>query len=264
MISLFVAFFQVLLWGFSTGNNFYEAFLPEVSNQISVRESTIDLQIRVDHKIFVFGKESGNLEKVKVGMDVLPFVQIPGIEGYEIDFHRLSWKRTKEGQIQIRGKYGPKAIEVIWTIFPDGKLKMETSKLPQAMSDLLGFGFDLDQSQLLQASWENAHFEPESVVFDAQTALHPVEIGKLNSMQLDFAEVKVGIKTETVGTKVLLKFPDSSIEGPLDPDLRFLFPSNTSLISSNDHISPGQSSTLIGEEEALASSKIILWFDFHQ
>lgn len=263
MISLFVAFFQVLLWGFSTGNNFYQAFAVEGSNQISVRESTIDLQIRVDRKIFVFGKESGNLEKVKVGMDVLPFVQIPGIEGYEIDFHRLSWNRTKEGQIQIKGKYDPKAIEVIWTIFPDGKLKMETSKLPQAMSELLGFGFDLDQSQLLQASWENTLFEPESVVFNADTDL-PVEIGKLNSMQLDFAEVKVRIKTETAGTKVLLKFPDSSIKGPFDPDLRFLFPSKAPLISSNDHISPGQSSVSKRTEETLASSKIILWFDFHQ
>jgi len=226
---------------------------------IVVRESTIDLQIRVEDKIFVFAKASGGLEKVKVGMHVLPFAQIPELEGIESAFDSYSWKRNKDGSIQVKSFYLPESIILTWTIFSDGRLKLEAEGSNTLISKSLGLKFDIEEDRLENASWQNKVKEFGEIDLKTNQPTSPnLEVESFESLKLDFTAVSV--RVSTMVAESVLKFAPSyqNEESLKDSDLSFRFLFN----SSQDSFDANSPSMLIADNPT-ESSPISLWFDFH-
>lgn len=232
------------------------------SDAISVRESTVDLQIRVDQKIFVFQKANGNLEKVKVGMHVLPFAQIPKIDGLESSFKNFTWKRAKDGSIQIRSFYGPESASLVWTIFKDGRLKFEALGENLKNQEFLGLGFDFQEGGIKHVHWKNSIQEPGEYSFESVSDRGNVlEVQSFSVLNLDFNEVKVGVKTETPQSHFRIS-ADQSDQSSIS-NLNFLFYSITSQSHPSEPVSPNSISGSGSGIGHLDRDPIVLWFDFH-
>ena len=122
---------------------------------IVVRETTTDLQVSVGNKIFFFGKKYANLELVRVDRDLISLVQNPEIEGIESTVSEVTWKRLKDGSIQIGSSFKPYPGTITWTIYENGKLKME-SAAPNFRGnaiDILGMGFSYPEEKVISAKW---------------------------------------------------------------------------------------------------------------
>lgn len=247
------------------------------ANEISVRESNTELQISVGQSIFVFGKAKGTLDKVKVGMNVLPFSQVTSAAGNQSPtFNKVTWKRLKNGSIQIQSSYYPWPGTLTWTVFANGDLKMETASqsVDSSLNGWVGLGFnypdlllskiswvnDKNTSIPSKNSWQNNSFspmaDPESEMDkDGQGFLQP-----FHRVSLEFEEVTLSIRTETAGLH--LGFGEFENHAQLFPqisaDLAFLLP-NSSLGSDRISQSPSEVS-----DEALTISlnPLVLWFHF--
>jgi hypothetical protein len=234
------------------------------SGPISVRESTVDFQIRVDHKIFVFEKANGNLEKVKVGMHVLPFAQVPKIEGLESSFKNFTWKRTKDGSIQIRSFYSPDSAILIWTIFQDGRLKFEAVGENLKNQDFLGLGFDFQEDGIKHVNWENSIQEPGEYSFESVSDKGNVlEVQSFSVLNLDFNEVKVGVKTETPQSHFRISADDNNQGHNSIVNLNFLFYSLPNQSLSEEPGTPNSMSVDSFSKGNFDRDPIVLWFDFH-
>lgn len=137
-----LSFLILLFFTFGFGKFPSEKSTSNSANRISVRESTVDLQVRVGERLFVFGKASGNLEKVKVGMNVLEFAQSSQIEGLNSSLKKVEWKKQKDGTILIRSSYEPWPSQLSWIIDELGQLKLEVS--PNTIKNT-GLGFDIPE-----------------------------------------------------------------------------------------------------------------------
>jgi hypothetical protein len=228
-------------------------------SMIVVRESTIDLQIRVEDKIFVFAKAYGGLEKVKVGMHVLPFAQVPELEGIESDFDSYSWKRNKDGSIQVRSFYLPESIVLTWTIFGDGRLKLEAEGSNTLASKSLGLKFDIEEDRLKNASWQNKVKEFGEIDLEPNQANSPnLEVKSFESLKLDFTAVSV--RVSTMVAESVLKFTPSyqDEETFKNSDLSFQF----LLQSGQQSLQPNASGKNTIENQS-NPNPVSLWFDFH-
>jgi hypothetical protein len=192
----------------------------ELSEVISVRESTTDLQVKVGEKLFVFGKAQGTLDKVKVGMNLLQFAQVPDVEGISSGFKHVSWKRIKDGSIQIQSSYSPWPISLIWTVLANGQLKMEAiGSIEMLGTDTrIGLGFDYPEEKLLQIKWsslnlnqgvEEGLWETNSNELVSRTENDfPEEslaiLESLKSLELQFDEIVLDIHTSTPGVALSL------------------------------------------------------------
>lgn len=226
---------------------------------IVVRESTIDLQIRVEDKIFVFAKASGGLEKVKVGMHVLPFAQIPELEGIESAFDSYSWKRNKDGSIQVKSFYLPESIVLTWTIFGDGRLKLEAEGSNALTSKSLGLKFDIEEDRLENASWQNKVKEFGEIDLKTnQLTSSNLEVESFESLKLDFTAVSV--RVSTMVAESVLKFTPSSQsdERVENSNLSFQF----MFQPSQQSLEPNSSKEIANESQSNLNP-VSLWFDFH-
>jgi len=134
-----------------------DTFFTKETTEVVVRESTIDLQIRVEDKIFVFTKANGGLEKVKVGMHVLELSQVQEIVGVNSEYQKFSWKRLPDGSIQVSSFYSPWPNQLRWTILPSGLLKLSVEgQIPEQYP--IGLGFNLPEKQLVESSWSGSDF----------------------------------------------------------------------------------------------------------
>lgn len=248
----------------------FEEFVP--SDKISVRESNTELQVTVGEKIFVFGKARGTLDKVKVGMHVLHFSQVPNNEGNWSTFTNVNWKKLKDGSIQIQSSYSPWPHVLTWTVLENGQLKMVASAPPSDFSDLgwLGLGFNYPDQMLYQVSWnsagagfgqwKNQNFTPMA---SPEIAIQSEDSGFFQPFQtarLEFESVTIDVSTETAGLFLGLgqsHFGNSTLPF-LKSDLAFLF--------NQPEIQPAKEpqtpSALGSADQRVSLSPLVLWFHF--
>lgn len=241
-------------------------------DKISVRESNLELQVSVGSKIFVFGKAKGTLDKVKVGMNVLYFTQVPNSEWGKTTFTNVSWKKLKDGSIQIQSSYIPWPQVLTWTVFADGLLKVEASEPPVDFLDAgwLGLGFNYPDHALSQISWnstendfgqwKNKNFTPLSnpeieVQVENSEFFQPIL-----TVKLEFEEISIDVRTETSG--IFLGLGQSSKGEKFNPiinsDLVFLFKKSNSL----SDIQPQAPSDNLTTLKSISGVPFVLWFHF--
>ena len=236
---------------------------------IVVRESTVDLQIRVGEKIFVFGKANGNLEKVKVGMNVLTFVQVPKIEGVSSTYQNFTWKRNSNGSIQIQSNYKPGPVTLNWTIFSNGQLKMEANGYIDQTQDLIGLSFDYQVSQLKEVSWLNSKnlsgsFFLENEANDAaMDGKNILELPEFHKVKLNFEYVGVEIKSENPSIELNMGPVSKDDLMGWQSDISFLSIGKRELAKENILSAPGKDSENLKTNTDRKIGPMILWFDFH-
>lgn len=243
---------------------------------ISVRESTSELQVTVGQRLFVFGKARGTLDKVKIGMHVLPFSQAPEVQGNESTFNKVAWKKLRDGSIQVQASYHPWPAALTWTVFANGQLKMEASApSPSGIEgDWLGLGFDYPEHQLYQVSWigdgvptpenhgnwKNGNFAPMADSEQGEDLEPHAFFQKIQSVKLEFESVVVDVRTETPG--IYLGFGQAGNRDSAYPaitsDLGFLY-----------HKSPVKSRPLTQTPDSTVPDRrpdsltpLVLWFHF--
>jgi hypothetical protein len=276
VFSSFLFLFILSVAESKTANHSFSAS-KEPSNPISVRESNTELQISVGKSIYVFGKAKGTLDKVKVGMHVLPFSQVAGTEGNQnTTFSKVTWKRLKSGSIQIQSSYYPWPGMLTWTVFPNGELKMETASQSgfNFKDGWIGLGFNYPDLLLNQISWKNTgnHAEVNHSVWK-NTSFTPMADPELeiisddhgffqpvHQVKLEFETITLSIRSETPGLHLGFgKFADDTNAFPhITADLAFLL--NHSVPNSNT-ISQSPSGPS-ASEQTISLNPLVLWFHF--
>ncbi|MDI1321138.1 MAG: glycoside hydrolase family 2 TIM barrel-domain containing protein [Algoriphagus sp.] len=275
----------------------YFGTAPVTKESIKVRESTIDLQVAVGDKIYIFSKAKGNLEKVKVGMRLISLAQNTKVEGLETEFLQVTWKQLKDGAIQIKSGYKPYPASVTWTVMTNGEVKMEVSPPNYGGKNLeiLGIGFSYPEEKVESAQWigngpyrvwqnrlrgaefglwEKAYnntitgYSFENLIYPEFKGFH----SNFHALKLKTEEGIIEIRTETPGLYLgLFKpvLPEDSTPGvkPVLPesDLSFLF--KISPIGTKFHLAsemgpqsqPGFGVGHTGD----TGYPLVLWFNFH-
>lgn len=250
---------------FSKGLTTTSVSATESLDPIKVRESTTELHIQVGERLFVFGKSKGTLEKVKIGMHVLTFAQVAGTEGLESGFKAVTWKKLKDGSIQIQSSYSPWPATLTWTVLASGRLKMEArGTFDFQASSTLGLGFDLPNYELKNLNW-SAKGLGTGTWMDHQTENEPSKpffLQGIEKVNLAFESVALSISSDT--PNLILKVADlkNHQSGLLQSDLSFLFQAPSQGNSSTEIETPsGDSNNNL--YKPLELSAMILWFDFH-
>lgn len=242
------------------------------SDKISIRESNYELQISVGDRLFVFGKAKGTLDKVKVGMHVLAFAQDSESGTNFNSFTSVSWKKLKDGSVQIQSSYKPWPNSLLWTVYENGQLKMEASSTPEGFQNTnwLGLGFNFPDQALKQISWEssgagfgqwkNLDYLPMA---DPEVELPTFQQGffqPVQAVKLEFETITLNIVIEATGVFLGLgkdqlcqnSFPQ------LTSDLAFLFnqplPSSEKVLQSSSVNSP--------VKPFMSKNPLVLWFHF--
>ncbi|MDF2157772.1 glycoside hydrolase family 2 TIM barrel-domain containing protein [Algoriphagus sp. CAU 1675] len=263
--------------------------------KLVVRESTIDFQVNVGDKVFVFSKERGNLELVRVGQRYINFAQ-GSSEGQKTTFKNFTWKLLKDGAVEFKSFYEPYPKSITWTIFPTGRVKFEASEgeIVSPESQVLGFGFSYPaekvqhvqwfgngpyrvwQNRLKGAKfglWEKANnntitgYSFDNLIYPEFKGYH----ADFYAMKLQTEEGTIEISTETPDLYLSLfkpEFPDDSTPGvlPVLPryDLSFLF--KIPPIGTKFHLASemGPSSQIKSgtDHDGNTLRPITLWFDF--
>lgn len=243
-----------------------------VENKISVRESNTELQVSVGEMIFVFGKAKGTLDKIKAGMNVLHFSQAADSESFGNTFAKVTWKKLKDGSIQIQSSYNPWPKSLSWTVLADGRLKMEASAPPADFVDSkwLGMGFNFPD-QLLQliswysigedmGQWKNSNYLPMADPDIEVKSQNHGFIKPIKSVKMEFESVTLEVKTETTG--VYFGFGENQNLGNVYPnlstDMVFLFNQPTQDAADLPQ-SPSGSSPLPQNQ---SPNPLVLWFHF--
>ncbi len=294
---------ELYTWSYSIrkpkeGNTKYFSGQDEEENtSITVRESTRDLQMTVGDKIFFFGKSHGNLEAVKVGQNVITIAQTTAPEGVDASLEEVTWKKLDDGSIQIKSGFKPYPREVIWTVYPSGKLKMEASA-PNFYGknlDLVGLGFSYPEEKVKSAQWigngpfrvwqnrlkgvEFGLWEKEynntMTGYSFEKLIYPEFQGfhsNFHALKMETEEGTIEVKTETPGIYLGMfkpEFPEDSSPGtkPVQPksDLSFLYkitPIGTKFKLATE-LGPASQQGFglghYGDDEY----PLILWFDFN-
>ena len=263
---------------------------------ILVRETTTDLQVSVGNKIFFFGKKYANLELVRVDRNLISLVQNPEIEGIESTVSQVIWKRLKDGSIQIGSSFKPYPGTITWTIYEDGKLKMESSapNFRGNAIDILGMGFSYPEEKVISAKWigngpyrvwqnrlKGAEFGLWEKKYNNTMTGHSFEKliypefkgfhSNLHALELATEEGIIEIRTETPGLYLGLfkpEYPELSTAGVkptlTKSDLSFLFkipPIGTKFHLAEEMGPQGQKAYGVSHGGDQGYS-MILWFEF--
>lgn len=246
-----------------------EIFLTE---KISVRESNFDLQVTVKDKIFVFGKAKGTLDKIKVGMNVLPFCQAPENEVNPNEFSKVTWKKLKDGSIQIQSSYNPWPSTLSWIVYADGRLKMEASAPPTELVNArwLGLGFNFPDQMLNQISWntgsvgggewKNQNYIPMA---NPEIEIESQKSGffqQVRSVRLDFESVSLEVNAEN--TEVVFGLGDNPSQDnsypKLKSDMVFLFNRPNQQLEKPSQSPSGDTDS----KSTQLKTPLVLWFHF--
>ncbi|MDX5338347.1 MAG: hypothetical protein LPK25_04925 [Cyclobacteriaceae bacterium] len=219
-------------------------------NNPTVRESTVDIQVRVGDKLYVFGKAQGTLDNVKIGMHLLNFAQNPKISGINANLNQVTWKKLKNGAIQIQSSYQPWPNYLTWIVLPDGKLKMEALSTASSHRSLanLGLGFDLQEEELKSVELNN---QAIALMEDSQRTR------PFKQVSFEFANGKLNIQSELSDLVFNSNF---SAKESKEADFIISFPEN--FPPSESPSAPG-----VTMKDNTASSmeilnRMVLWFDF--
>lgn len=249
----------------STSSSNSIGYTLKILDPIKVRESTTELHIQVGERLFVFGKSKGTLDKVKIGMHVLPIAQVPGTEGLESGFKAVTWKKLKDGSIQIQSSYAPWPATLTWTVLASGRLKMEAKgSFDFQASTSLGLGFDLPTYELKTLNW-NAKGLGQGIWngnSDGIDTPKPLVLQGIEKVNLAFESVGLAISSDTPNLTLKVADLKDHSTATLKSDLSFLFEGNNNGNSRVETETPSAASnkTL---SKPLELSPMTLWFDFH-
>ncbi|WP_339865475.1 hypothetical protein [uncultured Algoriphagus sp.] len=142
--------------------NYFKQRLPLENQPILVRESTVDFQIAAGENLYIFSKQKGNLELVKIGRRFVNFSQTIEEGLFSSAIQKLTWKRLKDGSVQIKSTYQSNSKELAWTVLPNGELKVEIFS-NEALADLGALEFAFPEEKVKYAQWigEGANRENE-------------------------------------------------------------------------------------------------------
>lgn len=136
------------------GNAAYFGSLPVLEEKgVLVRESSTDLQFAVGNRLFVFGKETGDLKMVKVNREPIYLTQVKEHDHSLSSQRKVTWKQSNDGAVKISSVSDLGSEYFSWTVFPSGELLLKAG-LPQAVDiDFSGIGFVLKESDYEQINW---------------------------------------------------------------------------------------------------------------
>mgnify|MGYP005755065321 CR=1 FL=1 len=216
----------------------------------TVRESTIDIQVRVGEKLYVFGKAQGTLDNVKIGMHLLNFAQNPKISGVNASLNQVTWKKLKNGSIQIQSSYQPWPNILTWLVMPDGKLKMEATAIETSQRSLanLGLGFDFQEDEI-----KNMELDNHLYVFKADSSQKKY----FKSVSIEFSNGKLNIQSELSDLAFNSNFLKKESK---DADFVISFPEE-----NLDQVTPSAPGFTFEHSKKVPAeplSKMVLWFDF--
>ncbi|PZX54080.1 glycoside hydrolase family 2 TIM barrel-domain containing protein [Algoriphagus chordae] len=257
---------------------------------ITVRESSIDIHISAGDKIFVFGKEYGNLQLVKVGRRIINLNQATQPEDQSYTAQKVTWKQLKDGAIQIQSSYDSYPKTLTWTIFDTGELRMIASE-PDSVAMLQGLGFTYPEEKVKTAKWIGKgpyrvwgnrlkgvefglwqkSYNNTMTGYSFEDLVYPEFKGFLanfHALLLETEQGSIEIRSETPNLCLGLfkpEFPEDAAEGtkPVLPqsDLSFLYqipPMGTKFHKGSEIMAPATSNA-IAEEHV---SPMVLWFRF--
>lgn len=159
-------------------------------HRITIRESTIDYQLRVGARLFVFGKESAGLEKIKVGMRMLDFYQ-QASSGAAAQGQKLKWARLKEGAVTLE-KWSNGLLLSRWTVFPSGQIQFESMNSSDQPFDL---DFQILGENLAGYQWQgvNREFSEKGLLPMDKSSKTPLRIETFQRLSLEFEDLNVHI-----------------------------------------------------------------------
>lgn len=223
-------------------------------DSITIRESTIDYQLRVGSRLFVFGKESAGLEKIKVGMRMLDFHQ-QAANGTSSDSQKLKWTRLKDGSVVLE-KWADGLLLSQWTVFPSGQIQYENRTSTDQPFDL---GFQIIEENLAGYQWQgiNRDFSEKGLLPMDKSSKKALQIGSFHRLSLEFEDLNVHITPldQPVFAEIL----------PNEDATRFKainFKTHPSMDYASD--SPGQSSEINPPVDRLPIQSLKLNFEFYQ
>ena len=236
-----------------------------LNENIKIRESVVDLQVSIGDKLFVFGKKSGTLDMVKVGMDLLPFSQLPQESNPDIKLRQIGWKRLKNGTVQIISLFDSWPTGLVWSIFPDGKLKMEATGevLNTNFADQhLGLDFDFPEMELKKFFWKDHSGSWGEWSLESPNQNPPLFFASIDYVDLVFDQVGVKVRSDERGVGMQWK---SGAEINQGADIRFILQTQDGELSTNSKSSDTPDSNTekdLNKIKTNTSKSISLWFDF--
>jgi hypothetical protein len=130
--------------------------------------------------------------------------------------------------------------------------------------DFLGLGFDFQEDGIKHVNWENSIQEPGEYSFESVSDKGNVlEVQSFSVLNLDFNEVKVGVKTETPQSHFRISADDNNQGHNSIVNLNFLFYSLPNQSLSEEPGTPNSMSVDSFSKGNFDRDPIVLWFDFH-
>lgn len=263
--------------------NYFKHRSPLESQSILVRESTVDFQITAGENLYIFGKQKGNLELVKVGRRFINFSQTIEEGLFSSSVQNLTWKKLKDGSVQIKSTYQTNPKILAWTILPNGELKLEISS-QDAQADVRRIGFSFPEEKLKYAQWigDGSKEESEKPNFGlwkrslkdllADSAFDSDLKGQnsfIHALFLETEEGTIEVRSET--PSVYLSLDKQQVkERPVESaeqitsasDLKFYF-NVTENLPANSSPSNAVIPVNLSDNKEQLSSEIVMWFRFN-
>lgn len=275
----------------------FESYKRIVDKPLELLETEDELRILAGDRKFVFDMDLFALKEIWQGEKNIPISQLENqMEGLESKKVGASFERNPNGSVSVTFNYEPYPKSVVWTIFADGRLKMEASSLAAWLRDvdLLGIGFSIPENQLKSIRWigngpyrvwqnrlkgvEFGVWEKEynntQTGYSFESLVYPEFKGyhsNLHALKLQMNTADIIIRSETPNLYFSLlhpEYPEESTPGvkPSLPKSNLAFLYKIPGIGTKFHLAEemgpqSQKGNSVSRKED-EGSPIVLWFDF--
>ena len=134
-------------WGISGAEDYSRRYVKRGSGKVELMDGALKLGVRAGKSEFVFGKNSGKLEKVRVEGKDISFNNGPRLIGGESKFEKMRhW--FDGGALVVEAKYTGDMNWVKWSIWPSGWVKLEYEYQMSGKFDIMGVDFDYPEGRM--------------------------------------------------------------------------------------------------------------------
>ncbi|MDN3203718.1 hypothetical protein [Algoriphagus sediminis] len=257
---------------------------------LSLQEIDGDLILIAGTRKFVFDMRANYLREIWLDGEMIPFAQVSySIEGLDLLKGKKYYDWNSNGSLTVYFEFTPSDSKVAWTVFADGRLKLETDLYisDNQIINKPGLGFDLNENKLKEIKWIGNGPKAESVLHSSKFGIWQSFLNEnsnpdfsmgggitseadLYALRLKFERTDVIIRSETQGIFFELQNP---IWGTSNSDLPITYSINSDLgllINKDDFYQayvPEAESSPSGEGSQQATQNefkkgLTLWFDF--
>ncbi|SFT48126.1 hypothetical protein SAMN04489724_0934 [Algoriphagus locisalis] len=262
--------------------SYFKQRLPLENQPIRVRESTTDFQVAAGETLYIFGKKKGNLELVKIGSRFINFSQNMDTKQFSSAVQKLTWKRLKDGAIQIKSTFEANSNALTWIVFPSGELKMEISSNGY-MADLQGIEFSFPEEKVENTLWigegwkelyDNRAFglwqkNPNDVLPESFPDTKVISTQDFHAFLLNTQEGSIEVRSDSPNVFFSIERPEQSETSIVDanspksdPELNFHFCYQGNL-SQYPYTSEGTMAVTMKSDKKEISPQMVLWFRFN-